>query len=105
MIQVHVDLAVDPAKEQQMLQYFNNDFRNAANQFEGFVSVDMLKLREAFYGKAPEGVNYRFVIVYRSEELRRKWIASDIHQEVWGGMEKTLSNSDYNVLLFDVPAS
>lgn len=105
MIQVHVDLAVDPAKEQQMLQYFNHDFRNAAKQFEGFVSVDMLKLREAFYGKAPEGINYRFVIVYRSEELRRKWIASDIHQEVWGGMEKTLSSTDYNVLLFDVPAS
>lgn len=86
-----------------MLQYFTNQFRPAATGFEGFVSVEMLKLREAFYGKAPEGINYRFVIVYRSEELRRKWIASDIHQEVWGGMEKMLTSSDYNVLLFDVP--
>jgi hypothetical protein len=103
MIQVHVDLAVDLSKEQEMLRYFNTQFRAAATRFEGFVSVDMIKLREAFYGKAPEGINYRFVIVYRSEELRRKWIASDIHQEVWGGMEKMLSSSDYNVLLFDVP--
>ena len=104
MIQIHVDLAVDTAKEQQMLQYFNTQFRPAAKRFEGFVSVDMLKLREAFYGTAPEGINYRFLLVYRSEELRRKWIASDIHQEVWGGMEKMLSSTDYNVLLSDVPA-
>ena len=102
MIQLHLDCAVDPAKEQEMLRYFADVFRPAAAKFPGFIDVRMLKLRSALVGKAPAGINYRFWIAYESEELRQKWIASDIHAEVWGRMEKTLSNPDYDVLLFDV---
>jgi hypothetical protein len=102
MIQVHVDLAVDPAKEQEMLGYFHTVFRPAAIQFRGFIDVRMLRLRAVPVGSAPAGINYRFVIVYESEELRQKWVTSEIHQEVWGGMERMLSSSSYAVLLFDV---
>ena len=101
MIQVHVDLAVDPAKEQAMLEYFETQFRPAATTFAGYVDVRMLKLRAVPVGTAPAGINYRFAITYESEELRQKWVASDIHQEVWGGMEKMLSSPNYTVLLFD----
>ncbi len=62
----------------------------------------MLKLLAVPVGTAPAGINYRFAITYESEELRQKWVASEIHQEVWGGMEKMLSSPDYTVLLFDV---
>jgi hypothetical protein len=62
----------------------------------------MLKLRATPVGTAPAGMNYRFQIIYENEELRQKWIASDIHQEVWGGMERMLSDPNYTVLLFDV---
>ena len=102
MIQVHVDLAVDPAKEQEMVRYFQTVFRPAAQKFRGYSDVRMVKLRAAPVGTAPPGINYRFVITYESEELRQKWVASEIHQEVWGGMEKMLSSPDYSVLLFDV---
>lgn len=102
MIQLHVDLAVDPAKEQQMLRYFHSEFRPAAMTFEGFIEVTMLALRSVLMGSAPTSVNYRFSLVFRSEELRQKWIASDIHQTVWGTMEKTLLSVNYSVLLFDV---
>jgi heme-degrading monooxygenase HmoA len=102
MIQVHVDLAIDPAKEQEMVRYFQTVFRPAAQKFRGYGDVRMLKLRAAPVGTAPPGINYRFVIIYESEELRQKWVASEIHQEVWGGMEKMLSSPDYSVLLFDV---
>ena len=47
-------------------------------------------------------MNYRFVLQYQSEELRQKWIASDIHQKVWGMIEATLRHKNYDVLLFDV---
>ena len=83
MIQVHVDMSVDPAKETQMLRDFQNDFKPAAVQFPGYMDVKIVRLRKAFVGHAPEGVNYRFVLRYESEELRQKWIASDIHQKVW----------------------
>jgi heme-degrading monooxygenase HmoA len=102
MIQVHVDLAIDPAKEQEMLHYFQGVFRPAATKFRGYLDVRMLKVRAVPVGTGPAGINYRLVIAYESEDLRQKWIASDIHQEVWGGMEKMLSTPDYTVILFEV---
>ena len=101
MIQIHVDLSVDPAKEAQMLRDFQAHFKPAAAQFAGYIDVKIVKLREAFVGQAPEGMNYRFVLRYENEELRQKWIASDIHQEVWGIIEQTLLNKSCDILLFD----
>jgi hypothetical protein len=102
MIQVHVDMAVDSAKEHEMVRYFQTVFRPAAMKFRGYIDVRVLKLSGVPVGTAPAGINYRFAITYESEELRQKWIASEIHQEVWGAMEKMLSTPDYTVLLFDV---
>ena len=101
-IMLHVDLAVDPAKEKEMLRNFHTIFRPAAAKFAGFVDVKMIKLRLAVMGSAPAGINYRFVLTYQSEDLRQQWVASDIHQKVWPTIENTLSNKKYNVLLFDI---
>jgi antibiotic biosynthesis monooxygenase (ABM) superfamily enzyme len=100
-IQVHVDMSVDPAKEKEMLQHFEKDFKPAAVKFPGYIDVKIIKLRSAFTGKAPAGMNYRFMLTYKSEELRQKWIASDIHIKVWGMIESTLRSKNYDVLLFD----
>ena len=101
-IQVHLDMSVDPTREKEMLQHFEKDFKPAAAKFPGYIDVKIVKLRSAVQGKPPEGLNYRFVLTYQSEELRQKWIASDIHQKVWGMLENTMRNKDYAVLLFDV---
>jgi hypothetical protein len=61
----------------------------------------MLKLRSAPKGSAPAGLNYRFQLTYESEELRQKWVASDVHQKAWPTIENTLRTKDYTVLLFD----
>ena len=102
MIQVHVDLAIDPAKEQEMLRYFQTVFRPAAMKFRGYIDVRMLRLRDVPVGNPPPGIGYRFAITYESEELRQKWVASDTHQKVWPTIEKTLQSKNYTVLLFDV---
>src|SRR5688572_31981618 len=91
-IVLHVDLSVDPAKEKEMLRNFETVFRPAATKFPGFIDVKMIKLRSAVMGTAPAGVNYRFVLIYQSEELRQKWVASDIHQRVWPTIENTLTS-------------
>jgi antibiotic biosynthesis monooxygenase (ABM) superfamily enzyme len=101
-IQVHVDMSVDPAKEAEMLRHFEQDFKPAAAKFPGYIDVKIVKLRSAVQGKPPAGLNYRFVLTYQNEQLRQKWIASDIHQKVWGMIENTMRNKDYAVLLFDV---
>jgi antibiotic biosynthesis monooxygenase (ABM) superfamily enzyme len=100
-IVLHVDLSVDPAKEQEMLHNFRTVFKPAATKFPGYVDVKMLKLRTALQGAAPAGMNYRFQLTYQSEELRQKWVASDIHKKVWPTIENTLSSKNYTVLLFD----
>jgi heme-degrading monooxygenase HmoA len=102
MVQVHVEMAIDPAKEQEMVRYFQTVFRPAAMKFRGYIDVRMLKVLAVPVGTAPAGLNYRFSITYESEELRQKWVASEIHQEVWGAMEKTLSDPNYTVILFEV---
>jgi hypothetical protein len=101
-IQVFVDMAVDPAKEQEMLHHFETVFRPAAKKFQGYLDVNLLKLRSVIVGSVPPGVNYRFELSYENEELRQKWVTSDIHTQVWGAMEKMLSSPNYIVLLFDV---
>jgi len=101
-IQLHLDLSVDPAKEQQMLHYFDTVFRPAAKTFQGFIDLQMLKLRSAVVGAAPSGLNYRFALAYESEELRQLWVTSDVHATVWSELEKTFSSTDYNVLIFDI---
>ena len=101
-IQLHVDLTVDPAKEKEMLKNFETIFRPAASKQPGYIDVKMLKLRSAVQGQAPAHVNYRFSLTFQSEELRQKWVASDVHQKVWPTIENLLSTKYYTVLLFDV---
>lgn len=100
-IVLYVDLAVDPAKEQEMLHNFHNTFKPAAMKFRGYIGVRMSKLRSVLAGTAPTGANYRFELTYASEELRKAWAASSTHQQVWPTIEKTLVSKDYTVLLYD----
>jgi hypothetical protein len=100
-IVLHVDLSVEPSKEQEMLRNYHTVFLPAATKHPGFIDLKMLKLRQALQGSAPAGVNYRFQLTYESEELRQKWVASDVHKRVWPTIENTLRSKDYVVLLFD----
>jgi|SRR6185312_7666754 len=100
-IVLHVDLSVDPAKEKEMQRIFHTQFKPAAEKHPGYIDVKVLKLRQALQGPAPAGVNYRFELTYASEELRQKWITSDIHKKLWPTMEATLRSKDYGILLFD----
>jgi hypothetical protein len=101
-IQLFVDMAVDPAKEHEMLHHFDTVFRPAARKFKGFIDVQMLKLRTTVMGSMPAGVNYRFALSYESEELRQKWVTSQIHGQVWPPMEHAMLSPNYTVVLFDV---
>jgi len=101
-IVLNCDLAVAAAKEQEMLRNFHTIFKPAAEKFPGYIDLKMLKLRSTLQGSMPPTINYRFQLTYENEELRQKWIHSDVHQRVWPTVENTLSNkADYPVLLFD----
>jgi heme-degrading monooxygenase HmoA len=101
-IQLHADLAVDPAKEQQMLSLFAGKFRPAAARQPGFIDMRMLKLKSALRGSAPPGANYQFVLTFSTEELRQKWVATDVHKQLWPAIEDTLLDKNYSRLLYEV---
>ena len=101
-IQLHADLAVDPAKEQQMLRFFQEKFRPAAAQQPGFIDMRMLKLKSTMRGVAPPGANYQFVLTFSSEALRQKWISTDIHKQLWPTIEDSLTDKNYSRLLYEV---
>lgn len=104
-IVLYCDLAVDPAREQEMLDAFHTHFKPAAESFRGrgYIDLKMLKLRSVIQGQpAPAaGINYRFQLTYESEAQRQVWIKSDIHQKNWPLIENTVLNKDYLVLLTD----
>ena len=101
-ILLHVDLAVDPAREKEFVRKFHTVFKPTAARQTGYRNVIIVKLRQALVGQAPGDANYRFVLAFDSEELRQKWVASADHQRVWPQLESLLKHKNYNVLLFDV---
>jgi hypothetical protein len=101
-IVLYVDMAVDPAKEKEMVNAYHTIFRPAAVKFAGYVDLKIVKLRTVLQGAAPAGMNYRFQLTYQSEEARQKWVNSDVHKKVWPTIENTLTDKkNYTVLLCD----
>jgi len=101
-IQLHCDRAVDPKREQEMLTNFDNIFRPTARRQLGFIDLKMLKLNSNIRGASTAGGKYRFVLTFESEELRQKWIASKDHEKAWPEIEKTPTDKNFGILLYDV---
>ena len=102
-IVLYCDLAVDPAREQEMLDADHNHFKPIAQKHRGYIDLKMLKLRQVIQGgPAPaKSINYRFQLTYESEELRQRWIASADHAKYWPMIETTVVDKGYLVLLTD----
>jgi hypothetical protein len=102
-IVLYCDLAVDPARESEMLDHFHHRFKPAAEKFDGFIDLKILKIRKVIQGgpPPPTNFNYRFQLTYESEEKRQRWIASSIHQGNWPLIENTVTDKNYLTLLMD----
>lgn len=101
-MQLEVDLNIDPAKEKALLETFDKTFRPTIRKQPGFVNVMLLKFVKAGAGVAPEGMNYRMIVGFETEELRMNWVKSADHARVWPQMEKHFRSPKFNALVFDV---
>jgi heme-degrading monooxygenase HmoA len=99
-IQLNCDLAVDPKKEKEFIQYFDSVFRPVARKHQGYIDLKLLKLNQAVRGPAPAGGTFRFALTYESEALRQKWIASDDHAKAWAPMEDMLTDKNFGILVY-----
>ena len=101
-IQLHVDLDVNPAQENEMVSNFRKVFRPTISKQPGFVAVTLLKLRNVMAGDFAKNWNYRLIISFQTEEQRLVWVKTDDHQRAWPTIEKTLRGSKIRVVLYDV---
>ena len=101
-IVLYCDMPVDPAREQEMLDHYHNDFKPVAEKFPGYIDLKIVKIRKVMQGPTPpKSINYRFQLTFESEEMRQKWIASPVHKKNWPLIENTLTDKNYQILLTD----
>ena len=101
-IQLHVDLDVNPAQENEMVSNFRKVFRPTISKQPGFVAVTLLKLRNVMAGDFAKNWNYRVIISFQTEEQRLAWVKTDDHQRVWPTIEKTLRGGKFKAILYDI---
>jgi heme-degrading monooxygenase HmoA len=80
MFVLHVELQVKPGAEQDLEKTYNETFRPAISQQEGFRSVALLRPLEG-------AKNYVLTIQFDDRGRQQKWVATDLHQQVWSQME------------------
>ena len=100
-IQLHVELEVAPAKEKELIATFHKVFAPTITKQPGFVSVRLLKFRQAIGGSQPPAFKHRLCIAFQTEEQRLAWVASADHQRVWPEMDKSLQGARAVPILYD----
>jgi len=76
MIELKIHLEPFAGKEVELETTFRDIFVPAISVQEGFVRVALLKARDALR-------EYHVSLVFESEELRLKWVASREHQDTF----------------------
>jgi heme-degrading monooxygenase HmoA len=76
---LHVVIKVKPGREEAAQSVFAGPFKTAISAQPGFQCVRLLKPLE-------DG-EYVLAIVFENQALQQKWVATDIHTQVWSQME------------------
>jgi hypothetical protein len=63
--------------------------------------VKLLKFRSLLEGKGRGEFGYRLLISFDTDENRRRWVATEVHQKAWHEIEKTLKPGHALVVLYD----
>ena len=85
MFVLHVDLSVKPGMANALEVTYRNIFMPAISKQAGFSEVKLLRPISS------EAHSHRLVIAFEKEELQKKWVATDLHQEVWPKMEANMA--------------
>jgi heme-degrading monooxygenase HmoA len=80
MFVLHVDMKVKRDLQKALEDIFVGTFSPAITQQEGFRGVALLRPAES-------GDDYRLSIAFDEQALQQKWVATSIHEKVWGQME------------------
>jgi heme-degrading monooxygenase HmoA len=80
MFVLFVDMQVKPGSQPTLEKTYTEIFRPAISRQDGFRWVELLRSNR-------DSGEYRLSIAFAVHDLQKKWVASDLHQEVWPQVE------------------
>jgi heme-degrading monooxygenase HmoA len=80
MFILHVDLKARPDSTRNLVNNFREVFKPAISSQPGFEHVLLLQ-------SGTDQNGFRLVIAFQDEPSQKKWVATDLHQEVWPKIE------------------
>jgi heme-degrading monooxygenase HmoA len=89
MFVLHVDLALKPGAQLDMEAVYREVFYLAISAQAGFHSADLLRPNDG-------GLSYRLTIAFADHQSQQRWVATDLHQEVWPQIESQCSEFSVN---------
>ena len=85
MFILHVDLSVKAGMTKALESTYRDVFVPAISKQAGFSEAKLLKAISS------EAHSHRLVIAFEREELQKKWVATDLHQQVWPKMDANIA--------------
>jgi heme-degrading monooxygenase HmoA len=76
---LHVAIKMKPGREEAAQGVFAGPFKAAISVQPGFSNVQFLK--------PVDGGEYVLAIAFENQALQQKWVATDLHAQVWSQME------------------
>ena len=73
---MNIELKVKPGMQQSLETTYMKTFRPAISAQEGFNAVQLLHSND-------DNANYRLSLAFDHQASQKKWVATDLHQEVW----------------------
>jgi heme-degrading monooxygenase HmoA len=89
MFVLHVDLTVKTDAQQDLETVYREVFSPAISVQDGFHAAGLLRPGDV-------GNGYRLTIAFINREFQQRWVATDLHQEVWPQIESRCSGFSVN---------
>jgi heme-degrading monooxygenase HmoA len=91
MFVLHIELKTKPGLQQSLEKIYLDKFYPAISVQEGFNAAQLLRSND-------HDTNYRLCLAFDRQASQQKWVATDLHQEVWPAIADQCA--DFSVLRF-----
>jgi heme-degrading monooxygenase HmoA len=91
MFVLHIELKTKPGLQQSLEKIYLDKFYPAISAQDGFNTAQLLRSND-------HDTNYRLCLAFDRQASQQKWVATDLHQEVWPAIADQCA--DFSVLRF-----
>jgi len=85
MFVLHVALKVKPGLQSDLEKTFVERFYPAISSQNGFIAAQLLRSND-------DNTNYRLCLSFIQQASQQRWVATNLHQEVWPLVEYLCEN-------------